>query len=475
MNKSRRMPQPDLLMISPKCLFIVCAVCLVGCSVGPDFQAPGMGLPATWSFDKRPAAASANPADLVKWWRRFHDPKLNALVEQAVDANLDVKIAAARLNQARAERQTAAASFWPWLSASGSQQDAHSGGSGPGAGTNRVYRGGFNAAWEIDIFGGSRRNLESANARLAGAAADLDATRLSMAAEVALTYCQLRSIQDQLGVAGRNLVMQQRSATITHERRQAGFASELDVVNSDALVANTKAQIPSLETAARRSVHAIAVLLGRPPVELSDMLSEPRPVPTAVSKVPTGIPSDLLRRRPDIRSAEANAHAATARIGVAVADLFPKFAFNGAISQQSTKLADWLSPSARVSSFGPSFNWALFQGGNIQANIRMQQALRDAAVLAYRKTVLGALQEVEDAMVSGSNELKRHAAIAEAVSANRRAVELSMNLYTAGQTDFINVLSAQRALLQTESEFTLSNLALATDLISLYKALGGGW
>jgi NodT family efflux transporter outer membrane factor (OMF) lipoprotein len=296
-----------------------------------------------------------------------------------------------------------------------------------------------------------------------------------MAAEVALTYCQLRSIQDLIFVARRNLATQQQSARITQDRRGAGFASDLDVANADALVANTKAAIPLLETSARQTSHALSVLLGRPPGELVAMLSDTRPVPTASSAVPTGIPSDLLRRRPDIRSAEANAHAATARIGVAVADLFPKFSLNGSLTQQSVKLSDWLSPTARATSYGPSFNWALFQGGNLQANIQMQQALRAEAVLAYRKTVLVALQEVEDSMVACSNDRKRHAALVEAVSANRIAVDLSLKLYTAGQSDFLNVLNAQRSLLQSESEFSRSNLALATDLISLYKALGGGW
>lgn len=462
-------------MISFKSIAGLLALCVVACSVGPDFHLPNSELPATWSFGKRQTAVAANSADLARWWRRFHDPKLNLLVEQAVAANLDVKQAAARLAQAHAQRQAATSSFWPWLDASGSEQESHSGGSGPAAGHVRSYHGGLNTAWELDVFGGNRRNLESATARVAAAAADLDATRLSMAAEVALTYCQLRSIQDQISVAQRNLTAQQKSAQITQERRGAGFASDLDVASADALVANTKAVIPRLETSVRQSAHALAVLLGRPPGELVAMLADSRPVPTATSAVPTGIPSDLLRRRPDIRSAEANAHAATARIGVAVADLFPKFALNGSLSQQSAKLSDWLSPSARVSSFGPSFNWALFQGGNIQANIQIQEALRDEAVLAYRKTVLVALQEVEDSMIACSNERKRHGSLAEAVQANQRAVELSLNLYTAGQIDFLNVLNAQRSLWLSESEFSQSNLALATDVISLYKALGGGW
>lgn len=462
-------------MITPKSIVAVLGLFFVSCSVGPDFQRPDSGLPASWSFGKQQAAPAADPAALVRWWRKFHDPQLNALVEQAVEANLDVKIAAARLNQVRAQRQAAAASFWPWLNAAGSGQESHASGSDSAAGTFRSYHGSLSAAWELDFFGGNRRNLESATARLAAATAELDAARLSMAAEVALTYCQLRSIQDQINVANRNLAIQQKSARITHERRGAGFASDLDVVNSDALVANTQAQLPSLETAATKTAHAIAVLLGRPPADLLGLLAATGPVPTASAAVPAGIPSDLLRRRPDIRSAEANAHAATARIGVAVADLFPKFSLNGSINQQSAKLSDWLSPSARVSSYGPSFNWALFQGGSIQANIRVQQALRDEALLAYRKTVLTALQEVEDAMIAGSNQRKRSASLTDAVTANRRAVELSTKLYTAGQTDFLNVLNAQRSLYQSESELTLSNLATATSLIGLYKALGGGW
>jgi len=463
-------------MITSKLPYILLGLCFTSCAVGPDFKLPNSVVPASWSFGSKPAAATAaDPAGLVRWWDRFHDSKLSSLVNQALAANLDVKIAAARLNQARAQRQVAAASFWPWLNASGGQAQSHVSGSGPAAGSFSSYKGALGAAWELDLFGGNRRYLESATASQAAAAADLDATRLSLAAEVALTYCQLRSIQDQLAVAHRNLLTQQRSSEITHERRAAGFASDLDVVNADALVANTTAEIPSLETSARRSTSAIALLLGRPPADLLAMLKAAGPVPTASAAVPTGIPSEVLRRRPDIRSAEAAAHAATANIGVATADLFPKFTLNGSLSQQSAKLSDWLSPSARVSSFGPSFNWALFQGGSIQANIRVQQALRDQSLLAYRKSVLSALQEVEDAMVAGSNEHKRSASLVEAVTANRRAVELSTQLYSAGQTDFLNVLNAQRSLLQSESELTLSNLALATDLIALYKALGGGW
>jgi NodT family efflux transporter outer membrane factor (OMF) lipoprotein len=462
-------------MRSSKSTLALLGLFISGCAVGPEFQRPDSGLPANWSFSKRKAVPAANSADLVRWWRRFHDSALTALVEQSVDSNLDVQQAAARLRQARAQRQAAASSFWPFIDSSGSVRESDASGSGPLSGNSRSYHAALSAAWELDLFGGNRRNVESADARLAAAAANLDGMRLVMAAEVALTYCQLRSIQDQNAVARRNLITQESSAEITHERRDAGFASDLDVANADALVANTKAQIPRLETAARQSVNAIAVLLGRPPGQTPAMLSEARPVPTTSSAIPTGIPSDLLRRRPDIRSAEANAHAATARIGVAVADLFPKFAITGSLNQQSAKLSDWLSPAARVTSYGPSFNWALFQGGALQANIRMQQALRDEAVLAYRKTVLVALQEVEDAMIASSNERKRRVSLTEAVSANRIAVELSVKLYTAGQTDFINVLNAQRSLLQSESEFTLSNLALATDMIALYKALGGGW
>lgn len=462
-------------MIPSKFLVASLGLCAAACSVGPDFQRPHSELPARWSFSKSPASRPANPTDLARWWCRFHDDKLNALVEEAVSSNLDVLQATARLTQARAQCQSTASSFWPWLDASANEMESHTGGSKPSSGHLRSYHGGINTAWELDVFGGNRRNFESAAARASAASADVDATRLSMAAEVAQTYCQLRSTQDQLSVARRNLATQQKSAQITQERRGAGFASNLDMASADALVANTKAAIPRLETAARQYSHALAVLLGRPPGDLLSMLDSVRPVPTASCAVPTGLPSDLLRRRPDIRRAEANAHAATAKIGVAVADLFPKFALNGSINQQSAKLSDWLSPAARVSSFGPSFNWALFQGGNIQANIRMQKSLRDESILAYRKTVLVALQEVEDSMVACSNDRTRHDALAEAVRANQRAVELSLELYTAGQIDFLNVLNAQRSLLVSESEFSQSNLAMATDVISLYKALGGGW
>jgi NodT family efflux transporter outer membrane factor (OMF) lipoprotein len=454
-----------------ECICALLGLGLVGCSVGPDFKLPDSPLPAAWSFGKRPPAPAANPTELARWWRRFHDAKLTALVEQAVTQNLDVRQAVARLVQVRAQRQSAVAPFFPWLNASGSEQESQR----SNTGHTRSYQGGLNASWEIDLFGGNRRNLESADARVVAAAADLDAVRLSMAAEVAQAYCQLRAVQDLLSVARRNLTTQQANAQITHDRRGAGFASDLDVANADASVANTTAAIPSLETSSAKSIHALSVLLGRPPGDLAPMLSDTRPVPTDSSVVPTGVPSDLLRRRPDIRSAEANAHAATARIGVAVSDLFPKFSLNGSVTQQNAQLSDWLSPSSRASGYGPSFNWALFQGGNVMANIRVQEALRAESVLAYRKTVLVALQEVEDSMLASTNDRRRQASLTVAVAANRRALELATNLYTAGQSDFLNVLNAQRSLLQSESEFSQSNLALASDLIALYKALSGGW
>ena len=459
------MPSP-LRLLAPAALLATAA-----CSVGPDFHRPDTTLPGSWSFDKSRPIQPADPAKLAGWWKQFHDPDLDRLVTRALDGNLDLAQATARLQQARASRQAAIAPFWPWLAASGGETQTHT----HGAGHTTTDHGSLSAAWELDLFGGNRRNSEAADARFAYAIADLDATRLAITAETASGYCQLRALQDQLAVAKANLATQEHSADITRERRTAGFASDLDVANATAQVSGTRAQIPSLETATSQSAHALSLLIGCPPAELNQLLLHPRPVPTARTEVPTGIPSDLLRRRPDILRAEAGAHAATARIGVAVANLFPKFSLSGSINQQSSKLSDWLSPSARSSSFGPSFNWAIFQAGNLQADIRLQKALRDESVLAYRKSVLTALQEVEDSMTAGRNERKRNNSLADAVAANRKAVDLSVKLYAAGQSDFLNVLNAQRSLLQSENELSQSRLALANDLIALYKALGGGW
>ena len=449
-------------------LSTACLCGLASCTVGPDFQSPKADVPGRWSSP----APKSGAGELVKWWKRFHDPELESLVEEALTSNIGVQQAAARVRQARASRRSAASAHWPQLS--GSARTTHSE-NGADDSNDEAIQGGFDFSWELDLFGGTRRSVEAAQAEIEGACHDEAAAKLSLAAEVAVTYAQLRAYQQQISIARSNLEAQTKTTALTRQRAEAGFASKLDLANAEAQVANTQARIPTLETSARQAIHAISVLLGKAPGDLVGRLSSSKRVPVMPPNIPTGIPSDLLRRRPDILSAEAAAHAATARIGVSVGELFPKFSLGASFNQQATTLGDWLNTTSRTTSVGPAVSWSILQGGRVRADIKVQEALRDQSVLQYRQTVLTALQEVEDSLMAASKEDERRRSLEAALEASRRAADLATTLYTQGQADFLNVLEAQRSLLSAEDALAQSTLNATVSRINLCKALGGGW
>jgi multidrug efflux system outer membrane protein len=298
---------------------------------------------------------------------------------------------------------------------------------------------------------------------------------VTLAAEVARNYIDLRTLQQRIELGLSTLKAQEHTAELTRRRFEAGFVSGLDVANANAEVATTAAQIPVLEASARQTIYSLGVLLGREPAAVLQELSPVADIPAAPPSVPMGIPSELLRQRPDIRAVEAEIHAATARIGVATADLFPKFSITGAAGYQSATSGSWFNWISRFWSFGPSASWRLFSSGGTQANIEVQKALEEQALITYRQTVLTALQEVENALIASTKEQEHRRALEAAVAANRKAVDLSMELYISGQTDFLNVLAARRSLYASQDALTQSNGAMSTELIALYKALGGGW
>ena len=462
---------------------ILSALLLNGCMVGPDFQPPRTNVPPAWEGvpqtpTAQPSMTTSQPAELTHWWQKFNDPQLTALVEQAVNANLDLQLAEARLRQARAMRGVVAGGLWPAVNSSATYQRTHSTGNtstAPGARDEDLFQVVLDVVWELDIFGGFRRNVESANANIQASQEGIRDAQVSLVAEVALNYVQLRGFQQQMVIAQNNLKAQQHTAEITRQRFAAGFVSGLDVATATAQVATTASQIPVLETSARQAIYALSVLLARPPAALLQELLETQPLPVTPPEVPVGLPSDLLRRRPDIHQAEAQMHVATAQIGVATADLFPKFSLTGSLTYQTNVLSNLLTGASRAWSFGPAVSWPIFQGGSIQSNIRVQEALRDQAFLTYQKTVLTALQEVENALIAFAKEWEHYKALHDAVVANRKAVDLSMQLYTQGQIDFLNVLDAQRSLYASEDALVQSTQNTATDLIAIYKALGGGW
>jgi len=444
---------------------VVClAVMLVaGCAVGPDFHPPRPSMPASWvgatekDHTDQPSVVNAGPADLTGWWRQFGDPTLSSLVEEALRANLSLALAEASLREARALRGVAAGALWPSLGASASYQRQSGGLYTADGGPRNLFLAGLDAAWQLDFFGGVRRNVESATANVQAAFENLRDAQVTLVAEVAADYIQLRGYQQQIVTARNNLVAQRHTADITRKLYRVGFDSGLDVANAESLVYQTEAQIPVYETGERQSIYALAVLLGRHPGDLVERLSPTGEMPRVPEQIPAGLPSDLLLRRPDIRQAEAQLHSATAQIGVAVAQLFPQFSLTGGANWQTTQVRSWFNGSSRGLFIGPSAAWPIFQGGAIVSNIHVQEALRDQAFVTYQQTVLTALQEVENALVAFSKEQVHHKLLQDAVTA-----------------DFLNVLTAERQQYTDESALTQSTQNIASDLIALFNALGGG-
>lgn len=495
-NRARSLAR--MKRLSPICLSLVLLV-LTGCMVGPDFQRPKTAVPAAWTgvtpggTPAEPSVTTEQPAKLIDWWKTFDDPVLTSLIERAIAANLDVRQAQARIRQARANRGVTASGLWPEIDASaaytysrsspgtfvGSGGSGFSGGSGSSSRSavtpTELFQVGFDATWELDVFGGTRRNVEASDADLTAAVEDRRDVLVSVVAEVGTDYITLRGLQAQLFIARKNLAAQKHTAEITRKRWQAGFVSALDVANADAQVSTTESQIPVLESSARGTIYSLSLLLAQPPAALLEELSDDRAIPPIPPQVPVGLPSDLIRRRPDIRRTEAQVHAATARIGVATADLFPKFSLTGSMGLMSADLNTLANISNRFWSLGPTVSWPIFTAGRIRWNIEVQNAVQEQTLLAYDKTILTALKDVETALTAYAKEQEHNRSLADAVAHNQKAVDLSMRLYLVGKIDFLNVLNAQRSLFLTEDGLAQSTRTLATNLIALYKALGGGW
>ena len=487
-------------LLSSRALVCLCMLAVAGCMAGPHYQKLKTHAPSAWTGPTtQMSVAAPQQAELVHWWTTFRDQTLTSLVERAVTSNLDVQQAQARIRQARAARGVAAAGLWPTVDATATVTRSRSvATSSPGTtGTAATIKGlftrggaagsatvgtmhnlfqtGLDAAWELDIFGGVRRSIEAADADIQTSVEDHRDTLVTLAAEVALNYIELRGFQQEIIIAQNNLQSQQHTAGLTRKRFQVGLVSALDVANADALVATTSSQIPVIETSAQQAIYNLSVLLALEPSALVKELSPAAAIPANPPEVPMLLPSDLLLRRPDVRRAEAQIHGATARIGVATADLFPKFNLIGSTGFQGNKTSDWIKRINRVWSVTPSVDWKIFDAGRIRSNIELQKALQEETILAYEKTILTAFQDVENALIAYAKEQQRRTALLAAVTANRRAVDLSTRLYIEGQTDFLNVLDAQRSLFASEEALVQSTRSLSTDLVALYKALGGGW
>jgi multidrug efflux system outer membrane protein len=451
-----------------------------GCSVGPNYHEPRVGMPGSWS-EPLEGGTTNRTALAAEWWTTFSDPKLNSLIARAVQSNYDLRIAEARLRQARAQRRFSTADFWPTLDASGSYTRERVSENAlqavaPGVPLeNNLYQAGFDAAWEIDVFGGKRRALEAATADVGASQEDRTDTLVTLQAEVARNYVELRGLQQRLVITRDNIKSQQDALEVTQARFKGGVASELDVTQAAALLASTRSQLPALEMSLKQTMHQLAVLLGQAPGALLAELSEDSPIPPTPPEVPVGLPSELLRRRPDIRRAERQLAAATARIGVQTAELFPKFSLTGSAGLSSVSASDWFTGGSKFWSAGPTMQWRIFDAGRIRANIRVENAKQEEALAVYEKAVLTSMQDVENALVAYAQEQVRYRSLKEGAEADQRAVELANELYTKGLADFLNVLDAQRSLYLAQDQLVQSQKSVSQNLVALYKALGGGW
>lgn len=451
--------------------------------VGPDYQRPEEAVPSGWHETKPAAGGKSDPA-VAEWWKAFGDPVLNRLIREAMLANLDLKQTYTRIRAAREQRIVAMAAGLPILSSkqSLSRRLNNAGQSGTGGqpggvgfGNNiDIFQLGFDLQWEIDLFGGIRRSIEAAEANMEAEVENSRYVLVTLLGDVARAYIEMRSDQRLMDVSQANLKLQRETARLMRIRYQAGLSDSLEAVQAEALAAQTLAQLPVYETARKQAQHQLELLLGKPPGALQAMLDPEQPVPEAPDRILLDLPSELLRRRPDIRLAERQLAAATAQVGVATADLYPKFNIAAFIGFQNMKITDVTALSKSWSAAG-SFTTPIFNWGKIQANIEAKTAQQEQSLLAYRSSVLGALRDVEDSLVAYAQEKDRRAALMQAVESNRLALKLSKERYRSGLTSFLNVLDSERAVYSAESDLVQSQATVSADLVSLYKALGGGW
>jgi multidrug efflux system outer membrane protein len=460
------------------------AVLLGGCaSVGPNYRAPVLEAPAHWQ-ESQEKAGVALALEEIAWWQAFGDPVLNNLIEQAAKTNLDLEQARARIIQARTNVTAAGAAAWPSIQGTGSVTRSGGGidttaSTSPSAlatTSGTIFQAGFDASWEIDVFGGTRRSVEAARAKLEASVEDLRATLLTLLGDVAKNYADLRANQAGLSITRRNVAAQQQTIEVTQERFKLGLTSYLDVAQAEAQKAATASNLPTLEAAIKQSIHRLGILLGKEPNALKAELSPVRPIPQPNGVMATGLPSDLLARRPDLRQVERQLAAASADIGVATAELYPKFDLTAGLGLQESSVSKFLKASSgRYWSLVPGVTWNLFDGGKARATVKNKRAVYEEKLAKYHASFLTALEEVENALAAYYAEQTKRRILAESVSANQEAVALAKERYRRGLTSFLDVLTAQNSLYTAQSNLSKSEANLLTDLISLYKALGGGW
>jgi NodT family efflux transporter outer membrane factor (OMF) lipoprotein len=488
---------------------VLLPVVLAGCTVGPNFVRPTPETPAHWSSQATapniprqlpPASRAVTPqastvteqaGDLGVWWRSFDDPLLDSLIERALTSNLDLRAAVLRIEEARAQRAIAAAAYWPALALDTSYSRQRFSETTPTGSLfssldNRTSGGitvpnpynqfqlSADASWEIDLFGRVRRSVEASEASLQVSVEDHRAVLVSVLADVARNYMELRGAQERLRTAKENLATINELLDLTRKRRAAGLTTHIDVANAAAQSAETESALPGIEREVTESINQLSQLLAREPEALRAELGTPRPVPLVPATMPIGLPAELVRRRPDIREAEATLHVATAQIGVAVADLFPRVTLAGNGGFQSQATSDLLTWASHFGSIGPSVDLPIFDRGRWKT-VRLYDLRAQEAALAYRRAVLNALHEVEHAIAAYGADQQRRFWLEATVAQNRDALGLSRQRYEGGLITFIDVLDVERTLQQNQLSLADTITAEATDLVRLYRSLGGGW
>jgi len=437
---------------------------------------PQVEVPQTWSTSA--TDITTDVAQLKGWWKNFQDPQLDQLVEQALAANTDLKIADARVMEARAIRGVSNSYRFPTIDQTdviARRRFLVQTPNATGAAEGGLFQVGFDANWELDFFGGVRKSVKAATADVLAAEESRRDVMVTVVAEVARNYLALRGYQRQLEVARNNINRQRDTRDLTEVRARAGLASELDVTRSDAQLASTEAVVPELEALIANTAHRIGVLLGTSPGAPLNDLKNVKAIPPTPVEIPVGLPADLLRRRPDIRRAEAEIVAQTARVGVAKSDRYPKVELNGLIGRSATSPGGLSLGLANFFFIGPTIRLPLFNGGRIRSNIRAEDARLDQAILRYEDTLRHSLEEVENSLTSYEREREQKKKREQAVASNRRSVALARELYGAGLSDFLSVLEAEKSLYDSENDLAESEASVAINLVALYKALGGGW
>jgi len=456
---------PPLIMLS-----------LSACAVGPNYKTPTNTIQDSWAS---PATVHVSYDEVTaEWWRVFNDPLLEKYTQSALENNKDIQIALANLRQARAFSREENAIFSPQIGSTASGNRSKTGNAlstNNGGQIRNLYDAGFDASWEIDIFGGNRRAVELADAQTGSALAFYQGVQLATLSEVARNYFEARGLQKRIAITTQNAKLQQQTFNVVKARRDVGEASEFDLSRSRGTYQLTRSRIPNLDASLKESIFKLSVLLGQPPEALLEEMSNIQPLPAPLDIVPVGLRSDILRRRPDVRMAERDLAAAIADIGVETAELFPKFAITGDAGLQSTTFGNLFNAANGIWSLTSLVQWSVFDGGAIRARIAGTEAASDAALAFYEKTVLTALSDTETALTRYGLELETRKQLEESVQSLRQSMALAKELFDAGEIDYLAVLDSARELTAIEDDLVTSETQSITKLIALYTALGGGW